>query len=51
MSQLTKKEIPSHLNNISKDINYDLDIYIEQLKNCIPLQECQLKDLCQKVNI
>ena len=51
MSLSTKKEIPSHLKNISKDINYDVDIYIEQLKNCTPLQECQLKDLCQKVNI
>ena len=51
MSQLTKEEIQSKLNNFSKNINYELDIYIKQLKNCIPLEECQLKDLCEKVNI
>ncbi len=42
-------EIPSQLNMFSKNINYDLDIYIEQLKNCFPLQECQLKNICEKV--
>ena len=27
----------------------DLDKWIEQLKNCKPLEECQVKNLCEKV--
>ena len=27
----------------------DLDSWIEQLKGCQPLQECQVKILCEKV--
>ena len=49
MSKISKEEFISPLNNFSKDINYDLDIWIEQLKNCYLLQECQLKNLCEKV--
>ena len=37
MEILSKKEIS------------DLDIYIEQLKFCLPLEECQIKNLCEKV--
>ena len=37
MEILSKKEIS------------DLDIYIEQLKLCLPLEECQIKNLCEKV--
>ena len=29
---------------------FDLDIWIEQLKNCYLLDECQVKILCEKVN-
>lgn len=49
MSKISKEEYLSHLKKFSKDINYDLDIWIEQLKNCYLLQECQLKNLCEKV--
>ena len=28
-----------------------LDNWIEQLKECQPLEECQVKILCEKVNI
>ena len=38
MSKLLKGEIS------------DLDKWIEQLKNCEPLEECQVKTLCDKVN-
>ena len=37
MSKLSKTEIA------------DLDKWIEQLKECQPLQECQVKILCEKV--
>ena len=37
MSKLTKSEIN------------DLDKWIEQLKECQPLEECQVKILCEKV--
>ena len=37
MSKLTKTEIA------------DLDKWIEQLKECKPLEECQIKVLCEKV--
>ena len=37
MSKLTKTEIN------------DLDKWIEQLKECQPLEECQVKILCEKV--
>ena len=37
MSKLTKNEIS------------DLDKWIEQLKECKPLEECQVKILCEKV--
>jgi hypothetical protein len=30
------------------DIN-NLDQWIEQLRNCHPLEECQVKALCEKV--
>ncbi len=49
MSKISKEEFISPLNNFSKDINNDLDIWIEQLKNCYLLQECQLKNLCENV--
>ena len=39
MSKLSKTEIA------------DLDKWIEQLKECQPLEECQVKILCEKVNI
>ena len=38
MSKLSKSEIS------------DLDKWIEQLKECQPLEECQVKILCEKVN-
>ena len=38
MSKLSKTEIG------------DLDKWIEQLKECQPLEECQVKILCEKVN-
>jgi hypothetical protein len=37
MSKLSKSEIA------------DLDKWIEQLKECQPLEECQVKTLCEKV--
>ena len=37
MSKLTKTEVA------------DLDKWIEQLKECKPLEECQVKVLCEKV--
>ena len=39
MSKLSKAEIA------------DLDKWIEQLKDCQPLEECQVKILCEKVII
>ena len=39
MSKLSKTEIS------------DLDKWIEQLKECQPLEECQVKILCEKVKI
>lgn len=49
MSKISKEEFLSNFIKFSKDINYDLDIWIEKLKNCYLLQECQLKNLCEKV--
>ena len=37
MSKLTKTDVA------------DLDKWIEQLKECKPLEECQVKILCEKV--
>ena len=37
MSKLSKSEIS------------DLDKWISQLKDCQPLEECQVKTLCEKV--
>ena len=37
MLKLSRKEI------------FDLDIWIEMLKICYPLNECQVKNLCEKV--
>ena len=37
MSKLTKTDVA------------DLDKWIEQLKECKPLEECQVKVLCEKV--
>ena len=39
MSKLSRTEIS------------DLDKWIEQLKQCQPLEECQVKILCEKVTI
>ena len=39
MSKLSRTEIA------------DLDKWIEQLKECQPLEECQVKILCEKVKI
>ena len=39
MSKLSKTEIS------------DLDKWIEQLKECQPLEECQVKILCEKVKL
>ncbi len=50
MSKLSKIVIQSQSNNFTKDNNYNLDIFIEQIKNCYLLQECQMKILCEKVN-
>ena len=50
---LNKNKIFIDINNMSKlskgEIS-DLDKWIEQLKNCEPLEECQVKTLCDKVN-
>ena len=37
------------MSNISKNEISDLDKWIEQLKQCQPLEECQVKTLCEKV--
>ena len=37
------------MSNLSKHEIGDLDKWIEQLKNCQPLEECQVKILCEKV--
>jgi len=50
MSKLSTNEILPHFNQLAKDFNFNLDICIEQLKNCYLLQECQMKILCEKVN-
>ena len=34
---------------LSKGEIADLDKWIEQLKECQPLEECQVKTLCEKV--
>ena len=51
MSKLSKIVISHQLNKFVKDDNYNLDIFIEQLKNCVPLKEYQLKILCEKIII
>ena len=38
------------MSKLSKGEISDLDKWIEQLKNCEPLDECQVKTLCDKVN-
>ena len=38
------------MSKLSKGEISDLDKWIEQLKNCEPLEECQVKTLCDKVN-
>ena len=35
---------------LSKKEITDLEINIEQLQHCFPLEECQIKHLCDKVN-
>ena len=37
------------MSKLSKTDIADLDKWIEQLKNCQPLEECQVKILCEKV--
>ena len=37
------------MNVLSKKEISDFDIWIEQLMLCIPLAECQIKNLCEKV--
>ena len=37
------------MNILSKKEISDLDICIEQLKLCFLLEECQIKNLCEKV--
>ena len=37
------------MSKLSKTEINDLDNWIEQLKECQPLQECQVKILCEKV--
>ena len=37
------------MSKLSKTEINDLDSWIEQLKGCQPLQECQVKILCEKV--
>ena len=38
------------MSKLSRTELSDLDQWIEQLKNCQPLEECQVKILCEKVN-
>ena len=49
MSKLSEIVITSQSNIYSKDDNYNLDIFIDQIKNDYPLNECQLKIICEKV--
>ena len=37
------------MSKLSKTEINDLDKWIEQLKQCQPLEECQVKILCEKV--
>ena len=37
------------MSKLSRGEIADLDKWIEQLKNCQPLEECQVKTLCEKV--
>ena len=37
------------MSKLSKGEIADFDKWIEQLKNCQPLEECQVKILCEKV--
>ena len=37
------------MSKLSKGEIADLDKWIEQLKKCQPLEECQVKTLCDKV--
>jgi hypothetical protein len=38
------------MSKLSKREAIDIDLWIEQLKNCQPLEENHLKFLCEKVN-
>ena len=38
------------MSKLSRGEISDLDKWIEQLKECQPLEECQVKILCEKVN-
>ena len=38
-----------NMSKLSRGEIVDLDKWIEQLKNCQPLEECQVKTLCEKV--
>ncbi len=49
MSKLSEIVIPYESNTYTKIDNYNLEIFIEQIKNGYPLNECQLKILCEKV--
>lgn len=49
MSKILEIVIPSQSNTYTKDDNYNLGLFIEQIKNGYPLNECQLKILCEKV--
>ena len=39
------------MSNLSKSEISDLDKWIEQLKQCHPIEESQVKTLCEKVTI
>jgi hypothetical protein len=49
MSKISEITIQSQSKKFVKDDMNILDIYIEQIKNCYILQECQVKNLCEKV--
>ncbi len=49
MSKISEIVIQSQSKKFIRDDMNILDIYIEQIKNCYILQECQLKKLCEKV--
>ena len=49
MSKISEITIQSQSKKFVKDDMNILDIYIEQIKNCYIFQECQVKNLCEKV--